>query len=366
MYRSTQILRRFQKLQLVAREHQRLKSSLPFNTIVLFVPQQEAWIIERFGKYQKTLEPGLNFLIPVVESIKYVQSLKELAIDIPKQSAITSDNVTLDIDGVLYLRVIDPYRASYGVEDAEYAITQLAQTTMRSELGKIPLDTVFRDRDSLNTSIVAAINKAAEDWGVDCKRYEIRDIRLPARVQEAMQMQVEAERKKRATILESEGIREADINVAEGQKKARVLTSEAYMAEQVNQALGEAEAMVATARAKAEAIEKVAIALSKKNGQQAVSFSVAEQYIEAFGNLAKKGNTLLLPSNTGDVTNMVAQAMSIYSTIGSSQKAAIGSDSSAATEEDTSLHAQADPTFHQDLFPDSSDTADHRDPSRRS
>lgn len=183
----------------------RHRTSTPLNTVIMFVPQQEAWVVERMGKFNRILDPGLNFLVPFIDRIKYVQSLKEIAIDVPKQSAITVDNVTLGIDGVLYLRILNPYLASYGVEDPEFAITQLAQTTMRSELGKMTLDKVFRERESLNVSIVDSINKASEAWGISCLRYEIRDIKLPSRVFDAMQMQVEAERKKRATILESEG-----------------------------------------------------------------------------------------------------------------------------------------------------------------
>ncbi|GFW47678.1 stomatin-like protein 2, mitochondrial [Trichonephila clavipes] len=224
------------QLNIPHKESVRYAQSTPINTIIMFVPQQEAWVVERMGRFNRILQPGLNFLVPIVDKVKYVQSLKELAIDIPKQSAITLDNVTLNIDGVLYLRVVDPYKASYGVEDPEFAITQLAQTTMRSELGKISLDSVFRERESLNFAIVEAINKASNAWGIDCLRYEIRDIRLPQRVNEAMQMQVEAERKKRAAILESEGIREADINVAEGKKRARILSSEAEKTEQINRA----------------------------------------------------------------------------------------------------------------------------------
>ncbi|KAK2164852.1 hypothetical protein LSH36_58g16031 [Paralvinella palmiformis] len=316
MFKITSNIRRLQVIAPFSRQQARsVSGAARINTGILFVPQQEAWVIERFGKFKSILEPGLNFLIPVVDCVKHVQSLKELAIDIPQQSAITADNVNLNIDGVLYLRVQDPYKASYGVEDAEFAITQLAQTTMRSEIGKISLDKVFRERDSLNINIVEAINKAADVWGLSCKRYEIRNIKLPSRVQEAMQMQVEAERKKRATILESEGVREAEINVAEGQKRARVLNSEAYRTEKINQAVGEAEAILATAKAKAEAIERIAVALGKKDGKGAVSVSVAEHYINAFSNLAKTGNTLILPTNTGDVSSMVAQAMSIYKTL---------------------------------------------------
>ncbi|ELU05414.1 hypothetical protein CAPTEDRAFT_225245 [Capitella teleta] len=290
----------------------------PMNTIIMFVPQQEAWIVERFGKFHRILEPGLNFLIPIIDKVKYVQSLKEITIEVPEQKAVTADNVTLTIDGVLYIKVLDAYKASYGVMDAEFAISKLAQTTMRSELGKIPLDTVFKERDLLNVAIVETINKAAAAWGLDCKRYEILDITLPPQVQLAMQMQVEAERKKRAAILDSEGHRQSNVNVAEGQKRARILNSEAYMTEAVNQANGEAEAILAQARAKTEAIALVAGALSQQNGHHAVSMRVAEQYIAAFGNLAKEGNTLLLPSNAGDVTSMVAQAMSIYQNLSDS------------------------------------------------
>ncbi|CAF1312022.1 unnamed protein product [Adineta steineri] len=225
--------------------------------VVLFVPQQEAWVVERMGKFYKTLTPGLNILLAVIDNIRYVQSLKEIAIEIPSQTAISKDNVTLSIDGVLYLKVFDPYLASYGVEDAEFAVTQLAQTTMRSEIGKISLDTLFRERELLNTGIVEAINKAAKAWGIDCLRYEIRDIRLPPKVQEAMQMQVEAERRKRATILESEGVREAQINKAEGTKRATVLASEGFKLEQINNATGEAEAIRARANARAEALQTV-------------------------------------------------------------------------------------------------------------
>ena len=303
-----------------SRQVRHRSGGLPMNTVILFVPQQEAWIVERFGKYQRVLQPGLNFLLPIIDSVKYVQSLKELAVDIPQQAAITADNVTLQLDGVLYLRVIDPHKASYGVEDAEYAITQLAQTTMRSELGKIALDTVFRERELLNISIVEIINKAAEAWGLTCLRYEIRDIKLPERVQIAMQMQVEAERKKRAAVLESEGIREAEINVAEGRKKAKILNSEAFKAEQINNAEGEAEAILAKARAKSNALTMLAEAITTENGVNAVSYNIAEQYVVAFGNLAQEGNTILLPANTGDVGSMVTQAMAIYNNLSKDNK----------------------------------------------
>merc|ERR1719430_29504 len=278
----------------------------------MFVPQQEAWLVERMGKFNTILEPGLNFLIPVLDKVKYVQSLKEIAIDIPHQQAISMDNVAINIDGVLYLRIIDPYKASYGIEDPEFAVTQLAQTTMRSEIGKISLDMLFKERENLNVQIVRAINNASEAWGIESLRYEIRDIRLPERVQEAMQMQVEAERKKRAAILESEGIRAADINVAEGRKQAAILKSEAEARPVVVAGEARAASLRAVAEARASSLRAVADALGGVQGGDAASLAVAENYVKAFGELAKETNTLLLPANAGDVTGMVTQAMSIY------------------------------------------------------
>uniref|UniRef100_A0A4W6BW29 Stomatin (EPB72)-like 2 n=1 Tax=Lates calcarifer TaxID=8187 RepID=A0A4W6BW29_LATCA len=268
---------------------QRWASSLPMNTVVLFVPQQEAWVVERMGRFHRILEPGLNFLIPLLDRIRYVQSLKEIVIDVPEQSAVSLG------------------KASYGVEDPEYAVTQLAQTTMRSELGKLTLDKVFRVL-ALNSNIVHSINQASDEWGIRCLRYEIKDIHVPPRVKESMQMQVEAERKKRATVLESEGTREAAINVAEGRKQAQILASEGEKAEQINKAAGEAQAVLAKAEAKARAIRLLSDALTEQNGNAAASLSVAEQYVSAFSNLAKESNTILLPSNTGDISGMVTQA----------------------------------------------------------
>uniref|UniRef100_A0A1I7Z987 PHB domain-containing protein n=1 Tax=Steinernema glaseri TaxID=37863 RepID=A0A1I7Z987_9BILA len=299
------------------------------NTIINFVPQQEAWVVERMGRYHKILEPGLNLLLPVIDKIKYVQSLKEIAIEIPQQGAITVDNVQLHLDGVLYLRVVDPFKASYGVEDPEFAITQLAQTTMRSEVGKISLDTVFREREQLNISIVDAINKAANPWGLVCMRYEIRDMSMPAKIQEAMQMQVEADqamqmqveadRKKRAAILESEGQRDAAINVAEGEKQARILRSEAHMREKINEAEGQKRAVELNAEARMRALEMVASSLNKEGGQNAASLTVAEQYVSAFKSLAKDTNTVIVPQNVSDVNGMVAQAMTVYKKLSSEE-----------------------------------------------
>uniref|UniRef100_A0A8C5LJN6 Stomatin-like protein 2, mitochondrial n=1 Tax=Leptobrachium leishanense TaxID=445787 RepID=A0A8C5LJN6_9ANUR len=292
-----------------------LSSNLPINTVVLFVPQQEAWVVERMGRFYRILEPGLNILIPVLDKIRYVQSLKEIVINVPEQSAVSLDNVTLQIDGVLYLRILDPYKASYGVEDPEYAVTQLAQTTMRSELGKLTLDKVFRERENLNANIVEAINQASDDWGIKCLRYEIKDIHVPTKVRDAMQMQVEAERKKRAMVLESEGTRESAINVAEGQKQSQILASEGERAEQINRAAGEANAILARAKARGEAIRVLAEALTLQSGNAAASLTIAEQYVSAFAKLAQDSNTILLPANTGDITSMVTQAMGIYGTL---------------------------------------------------
>ncbi|KRY49184.1 Cactin, partial [Trichinella britovi] len=261
-------------------------------------------------------DPGLNILVPIIDQIKYIQSLKEIAIEIPQQSAITIDNVALNIDGVLYLRIVDPYKASYGVEEPEFAITQLAQTTMRSEVGKITLDTVFRERESLNESIVFALNKAASPWGITCMRYEIRDMKMPKKIEEAMQMQVEAERRKRASVLESEGVRVAEINVAEGKKSAKILASEAEMQEKINRAQGRRillmSAIIARAEAKAKAIQIIANALANKDGHNAATLAIAEQYLNAFGNLAKTNNTLILPADASNLTGVVGQALTMY------------------------------------------------------
>jgi regulator of protease activity HflC (stomatin/prohibitin superfamily) len=314
------------------------RSSLPANTIVKFVPQQTAWIVERMGKFSRILQPGLAVLVPLIDRIAYVKSLKEAAIEIPSQSAITADNVTLELDGVLYTRVFDPYKASYGVEDAEYAISQLAQTTMRSEIGQLSLDHVLKERAALNTNITQAINEAAQDWGVTCLRYEIRDIHAPAGVVEAMHRQVTAERSKRAEILESEGQRQSAINIAEGRKQSVILASEALRAEQINMATGESEAILLKARATAAGIDAVAnsIASGKESAQGAVSLSVAEKYVDAFGKLAKEGTSIVVPGNVGDIGGMIATAMGVYGKVSESQARAMApkqvsapSDSSA-------------------------------------
>ncbi|PSN59754.1 hypothetical protein BS50DRAFT_579786 [Corynespora cassiicola Philippines] len=321
---------------------------LPANTIIRFVPQQTAWIVERMGRFNRILEPGLAVLIPFIDRIAYVKSLKEAAIEIPSQSAITADNVTLELDGILYTRVFDAYKASYGVEDADYAISQLAQTTMRSEIGQLTLDHVLKERANLNANITAAINEAAQDWGITCLRYEIRDIHAPEPVVEAMHRQVTAERSKRAEILESEGQRQSAINIAEGKKQSVILASEALRAEQINMASGEAEAILLKAQATANGIDAVArsIAQGKDAAQGAVSLSVAEKYVDAFANLAKEGNSVIVPGNVGDIGGMIASAMAVYGKVNDAQAKSVaakmvkGENDTPANKKIAELEAQ--------------------------
>jgi len=280
--------------------------------MVKVVPQQQAWVVEKLGKFDKVLQPGLNLLIPVVQRVAYRHTLKEEAIDVTAQTAISNDNVTLSIDGVLYVKIIDPMAASYGVNNPYYAITQLAQTTMRSEIGKLPLDRTFEERETLNVAIVAAINQAAINWGIQCMRYEIKDIQPPQTILKAMELQVAAERQKRAQILDSEGNRQAKINHAEGEKAQIVLNSEASYTDQVNRAKGESEAIGLVATATAKSIETIAAAMQKAGGSEAVSLKIAEQYINAFGNLAKDTNTVILPANLSEPSSFITQALSIF------------------------------------------------------
>ncbi len=282
---------------------------------VKIVPQQSAWVIEKLGRFDRVLEPGLNILIPFIERVAYKHSLKEFAFDVQEQTAITRDNVTLVLDGLIYVRVIDAKEASYGVSDPVYAVTQLAQTTMRSEIGKLALDECFEEREQLNANIVNAINDAAQTWGIQCMRYEIKNITPPATVLKAMEMQVAAERKKRAEILDSEGVRQSKINIAEGDKQEIVLESEAAMTDQINRAKGEAEAIREVAKATSEGIEIVAAAIEKTGGEKAVALKIAEQYVAAFSKLAQQSTTVLLPANAGDAGSMVAQALTVFDSI---------------------------------------------------
>ena len=274
------------------------------------------------GKYHRTLPPGLAILLPFLDRIAYVKSLKESAMEIPSQSAITADNVTLELDGVLYTRVDDAYKASYGVEDAEYAISQLAQTTMRSEIGRLTLDHVLRERAALNTNITEAINDAARAWGIVCLRYEIRDIHAPDGVVAAMHRQVTAERSKRAEILESEGQRQSAINIAEGRKQSVILASEALKSEQINIASGDAEAIFVRAAATARGIDAVAksIRSGEADAHGAIGLQVAEKYVDAFGKLAKEGTAVVVPGNVGDIGGMIASAMAVYGKVSEGQR----------------------------------------------
>jgi regulator of protease activity HflC (stomatin/prohibitin superfamily) len=275
------------------------------------VPQQSAFVVERLGRYHATLDAGFNILLPFVDVIRYRHSLKETAIDIPEQVCITKDNVQVHVDGVLYLKVLNPERASYGVSDYLFAIIQLAQTALRSEIGKIELDRTFEERTHINLEVVNELDKATEPWGIKVLRYEIKNITPPADVLAAMEKQMRAEREKRAVILTSEGQRDAAINNAEGEKQQVIKASEANKQQQINEAEGQAAAILAVAQATAEGIRKVADAINIAGGYEAVQLRVAEQYIGQFGELAKASNTMVMPANVADVGSMIALAMNV-------------------------------------------------------
>lgn len=273
------------------------------------VPQQSAYVVERLGKYAKTLRAGFHILIPFVEVIRYRHDLRETAIDIPAQVCITRDNVQVEVDGVLYFQVLDPERASYGVTDPRFAITQLAQTTLRSEVGKIDLDRTFEERTTINIQVVTELDKASDPWGIKVLRYEIKNIEPPADVLSAMEKQMRAEREKRSNILLSEGERESMINRAEGQKQQVVKESEARRQQQINEAEGEAAALLAVAQATAAGIREVADAIGVPGGQDAMRLRLAQEYIDRFGALARETNTMILPANVADVASMISVAM---------------------------------------------------------
>src|SRR4051812_9086124 len=277
----------------------------------IVVPQQNAYVVERLGRYSGTLEAGFHILLPFVDVIRYKHSLKEAALDIPAQVCITRDNVQVGVDGVLYLKILNPERASYGIQDYLFAISQLAQTTLRSEVGKIDLDRTFEERTNINTAVVAELDKASEPWGVKVLRYEIKNITPPADVLAAMEKQMRAEREKRAVILTSEGARDAAINTADGAKQEVIKASEARRQQQINEAEGQAEAILAVAQATAEGIRRVAETIRLDGGYEAVQLRVAEQYVHQFGQLAQKSTPLVVPASVSDVAGMISMAMQV-------------------------------------------------------
>jgi regulator of protease activity HflC (stomatin/prohibitin superfamily) len=275
------------------------------------VPQQHAWVVERLGRFYAVLEPGLNFVIPFVDRVAYRHDLREIPLDVPSQVCITKDNTQLQVDGILYFQVTDPKLASYGSSNYIVAITQLAQTTLRSIIGRMELDRTFEEREQINANVVASLDAAAMNWGVKVLRYEIKDLTPPAEILRSMQAQITAEREKRAVIATSEGKRQEQINIAMGAREAAIAKSEGEKQAEINNAQGQAAAILAIAEANAKAIRQVAESIQAEGGLQAVNFKVAEQYIAAFGNLAVKANTMILPTNAADVAGMIATAMSV-------------------------------------------------------
>jgi regulator of protease activity HflC (stomatin/prohibitin superfamily) len=291
-----------------------------FRTAIV-VPQQNAYVVERLGRFSGVLEAGFHILIPFVDVIRYRHVLKEQAIDIPEQVCITRDNVQVAVDGILYMKILDPERASYGINNYVFAITQLAQTTLRSEVGKIELDRTFEERTAINIQVVTEVDKASEAWGVKVLRYEIKNITPPADVIAAMEKQMRAEREKRAVILQSEGERDAAINTAEGHKQQTIKASEAKKQQQINEAEGQAAAILAVARATADGIKAVAQSIQQDGGFEAVQLRVAEQYVGAFAGLARTGNTLIVPATLSDPASLIATAMSVIQQRGGSGSA---------------------------------------------
>ena len=275
------------------------------------VPQQTAWVVERLGKFHAVLNPGLNIIIPFIDRVAYRHSLKEIPLDTPSQVCITRDNTQLTVDGVLYFQVTDPKRASYGTSNYVIAITQLAQTTLRSVIGRMELDKTFEERDAINNNVVSAIDEAAMNWGVKVLRYEIKDLTPPAVILQAMQQQITAEREKRALIAASEGKKQEQINLATGAREAAIAQSEGEKQAEINKAEGQAAATLTIAKATAEALRTVAAATQTEGGMTAVNLQVAEKYVDAFGKLAKENNTLIVPGNMGDMSGMIASAMKI-------------------------------------------------------
>ena len=275
------------------------------------VPQQNAWVVERLGKFDRTLTPGLKFIVPFIERVAYRHSLKEVPLDVPSQICITKDNTQLQVDGILFFQVTDPMRASYGSSDYLTAITQLAQTTLRSVVGKMELDKTFEERDLINASVVSALDEAALTWGVKVLRYEIKDLTPPAEILRSMQAQITAEREKRALIAASEGRRQEQINIATGEREAFIARSEGEKQAEINKAQGEAAAIAAVAEATAEAIRKIAAAIQQPGGEQAVQLKVAERAVDAYGQLARANNTMIVPGNMTEVSALIGSAMTL-------------------------------------------------------
>ncbi|AOY99530.1 paraslipin [Cupriavidus sp. USMAHM13] len=278
---------------------------------IKIVPQQHAWVLERLGRYHATLTPGLSIVVPFIDRVAYKHVLKEIPLDVPSQVCITKDNTQLQVDGVLYFQVTDPMKASYGSSNFVVAITQLSQTTLRSVIGKLELDKTFEEREFINHSVVNALDEAASNWGVKVLRYEIKDLTPPKEILHAMQAQITAEREKRALIAASEGKRQEQINLAAGAREAAIQKSEGERQAAINKAQGEAAAILAVAEANAQAIEKIGRAIRTEGGMEAVNLKVAEEYVGAFGNLAKQGNTLIVPGNLGEMSGMIASALQI-------------------------------------------------------
>jgi regulator of protease activity HflC (stomatin/prohibitin superfamily) len=275
------------------------------------VPQQNAWVVERLGKFDRVLTPGLKFVIPFIERVAYRHSLKEVPLDVPSQVCITRDNTQLQVDGIIYFQVTDPMRASYGSSNYVIAITQLAQTLLRSVIGKMELDKTFEERDAINAQVVSALDEAAANWGVKVLRYEIKDLTPPAEILRSMQAQITAEREKRALIAASEGRKQEQINIATGEREAFIARSEGQRQAEINNAQGEAAAIIAVAEATADAIRKVAEAIRAPGGEQAVQLKVAEKAVEAYAQLAQKNNTMIVPGNMGEVSALIATAMAL-------------------------------------------------------
>jgi regulator of protease activity HflC (stomatin/prohibitin superfamily) len=275
------------------------------------VPQQNAWVVERLGKYDRTLVPGLSFVIPFIERVAYKHSLKEVPLDVPSQVCITKDNTQLQVDGIIYFQITDPMRASYGSSNYVFAITQLAQTLLRSVIGKMELDKTFEERDSINGAVVSALDEAAGNWGVKVLRYEIKDLTPPAEILRSMQAQITAEREKRALIAASEGRKQEQINIATGEREASIARSEGARQAEINKAQGEASAITAVADATAGAIRKIAEAIREPGGEQAVQLKVAEKAVDAYAHLAQKNNTMIVPGNMSEVAGLIGTAMAL-------------------------------------------------------